>query len=65
MLALPHDADDPLPETMLAAWNGLAAFEGRSSLRTWLYQIATNTCLRAISKQPKRIRSPPMSKAFP
>lgn len=58
MLGSPHDADDALQETMIAAWKGLAAFEGRSSLKTWLYQIATNTCLRAIPKHPKRIMSP-------
>lgn len=58
MLGSPHDADDALQETMIAAWKGLASFEGRSSLKTWLYQIATNICLRAISKRPKRIMSP-------
>lgn len=57
MLGSPHDADDALQDTLLAAWKGLAAFEGRSSLKTWLYQIATHTCLRAISKRPKRILS--------
>ena len=58
MLGSPHDADDALQEAMIAAWKGLAIFEGRSSLKTWLYQIATNTCLRAIAKRPKRIMSP-------
>lgn len=57
MLASPHDADDALQDTLLAAWKGLTTFEGRSSLKTWLYQIATNTCLRAASKRPKRILS--------
>lgn len=57
MLGSPQDADDALQETMIAAWKGLAAFEGRSSLKTWLYQIATNTCLRAIAKRPRRILS--------
>lgn len=57
MLGSPHDADDAMQETLLAAWKGLAAFEGRSGLKTWLYQIATNICLRAISKRPKRVLS--------
>src|SRR4051812_35251109 len=39
------DAEDILQETLLAAWRGLDGFEGRASLRTWLYRIATNRCL--------------------
>src|SRR5436190_24240222 len=42
-----HDAEDLLQETMLAAWRGLERFEGRSSLRAWLYTIAPNRCLNA------------------
>ena len=42
-----QDAEDALQETLLAAWRGLGAFEGRSSIRTWFYKIATNTCLNA------------------
>src|SRR5277367_1163380 len=42
-----QDAEDVLQETMLAAWRGLGGFDGRASLRTWLYRIATNRCLNA------------------
>jgi RNA polymerase sigma-70 factor (ECF subfamily) len=55
MLGSVHDAEDALQETLLRAWRGLARFEGRSSLRSWLYTIATNTSLNAIEKRPKRV----------
>ncbi len=55
MLGSVHDAEDALQETLLRAWRGLPRFEGRSSLRSWLYTIATNTCLNAIEKRPKRV----------
>src|SRR5213080_3804287 len=55
MLGSLHDAEDALQETLLRAWRGLARFEGRSSLRSWLYTIATNASLRAIERRPKRI----------
>src|SRR5262249_25369947 len=45
MLGSFQDAEDGLQDTLLAAWQGLAGFEGRASLRTWLYRIATNRCL--------------------
>jgi RNA polymerase sigma-70 factor, ECF subfamily len=54
MLGSLHDAEDALQEALLRAWRGLARFEGRSSLRTWLYTIATNTCLNAIARRPAR-----------
>src|SRR5919106_695769 len=55
MLGSRADAEDALQETMLRAWRGLSGFEGRSSLRSWLYTIATNASLKLIEKRPKRI----------
>jgi RNA polymerase sigma-70 factor (ECF subfamily) len=55
MLGSVHDAEDSLQESLLRAWRALARFEGRSSLRSWLYTIATNTSLNAIAKRPKRV----------
>ena len=55
MLASTHDAEDALQDTLLRAWKALGRFEGRSSLRSWLYTIATNTCLNAIQRRPKRV----------
>jgi RNA polymerase sigma-70 factor, ECF subfamily len=55
MLGSVHDAEDALQEASLRAWRGLAKFEGRSSLRSWLYTIATNTSLNQIAKRPKRV----------
>ena len=55
MLGSVHDAEDALQDAMLRAWRGLSRFEGRSSLRSWLYKIATNTCLDVIAKRPKRV----------
>ncbi len=55
MLGSVHDAEDALQEAMLRAWKGLEKFEGRSAVKSWLYKIATNTCLDAISRRPKRV----------
>jgi RNA polymerase sigma-70 factor (ECF subfamily) len=55
MLASSADAEDALQDALLGAWRGLPGFEGRSSLRSWLYTIATNACLRAIARRPKRV----------
>jgi RNA polymerase sigma-70 factor (ECF subfamily) len=50
MLGSVHDAEDALQDALLRAWRALGRFEGRSSLRTWLYTIATNACLKAIER---------------
>jgi RNA polymerase sigma-70 factor, ECF subfamily len=55
MLGSAADAEDALQETLLRAWRGLPRFEGRSSLRSWLYRIATNVCLKMIEQRPKRV----------
>jgi RNA polymerase sigma-70 factor (TIGR02960 family) len=54
MLGSLQDAEDALQETLLAAWRGLSGFEGRSSLRSWLYRVAHNACLRLAERRPHR-----------
>ena len=55
MLGSAPDAEDAVQESLLGAWRGLARFEGRSSLRSWLYRIATNASLKIIERRPKRV----------
>jgi RNA polymerase sigma-70 factor (ECF subfamily) len=55
MLGSVQDAEDAVQDALLRAWRGLARFEGRSALRTWLYTIATNACLKAIERRPKLV----------
>jgi RNA polymerase sigma-70 factor, ECF subfamily len=55
MLGSVADAEDALQDALLGAWRGLARFEGRSSLRSWLYTITTNATLKAIRRRPKRV----------
>jgi RNA polymerase sigma-70 factor (ECF subfamily) len=54
MLGSFQDAEDALQDTLLTAWQGLAGFEGRASLRTWLYRIATSRCLNALRSASRR-----------
>jgi RNA polymerase sigma-70 factor (TIGR02960 family) len=64
MLGSRQDAEDVMQETMLAAWRSLGSFQRRSSLRTWLYRIATNRCLNALrdaSRQPPAAPSAPFA----
>jgi RNA polymerase sigma-70 factor, ECF subfamily len=55
MLGSLQDAEDAVQETLLLGWRRLSSFEGRSSLRSWLYSIATNVCLRAVERRPARV----------
>jgi RNA polymerase sigma-70 factor (TIGR02960 family) len=54
MLGSFQDAEDATQDTLLSAWQGIGAFEGRASVRTWLYRIATNRCLNALRSASRR-----------
>jgi RNA polymerase sigma-70 factor (TIGR02960 family) len=54
MLGSLQDAEDALQDTMVGAWQGLSSFQGRASVRTWLYRIATNRCLNALRTTKRR-----------
>jgi RNA polymerase sigma-70 factor (TIGR02960 family) len=62
MLGSLQDAEDTLQEALLAAWVGLDGFEGRSSVRTWLYRVVTNRCLNALRSSARR---PPVKGSLP
>jgi RNA polymerase sigma-70 factor (ECF subfamily) len=55
MLGSVHDAEDAMQDALLRAWRAIGRFEGRSSLRTWLYTIATNACLKAIERRRRLV----------
>ena len=73
MLGSAHDADDALQDALLRAWRGLAGFEGRSSLRSWLYTVATRTCLDVVgaarpagaADRPRPVQRPRGASATP
>lgn len=65
MTGSPHDAEDLVQETYLRAWRSLDTFEGRSSLRAWLYRIATNACLNALASRKEQHRLLPDQRSPP
>jgi len=67
ILGSAHDAEDALQETLLSAWQGLGGFEERASVRTWLYRVATNCCLKALRSRrlSQLVGSPPSMPDLP
>jgi RNA polymerase sigma-70 factor, ECF subfamily len=63
MLGSVEDAEDMVQETLLRAWRARAGFQGRSLFRTWLYRIATNACLNALQRRPRRVLPPDVAPA--
>lgn len=59
------DAEDLVQEMFLRAWRGRRNFEGRSLFRTWLYRIATNACLNALNRVPRRVLPPDVAPPVP
>jgi RNA polymerase sigma-70 factor (TIGR02960 family) len=64
MLGSPHDAEDALQEALVGAWRGWDGFAGRSSVRTWLFRIATNACLKQVSRRRDRVLSSDLGPGF-
>ena len=65
MLGSLEESEDLVQETFLRAWRGRRSFRGRSSLRTWLYRIATNACLDALERRPRRVLAAEVAPADP
>ena len=65
MLGSLSDADDLTQEALLRAWRGISSFDGRASVRTWLYRIATNACLTELERRPRRALPDSVADASP